>query len=89
MNHFTQKSGSPDGWPPPDGDYENNSPYDEFTCVHCGGVFYWQTCGSFFIDMPSFGVTIKKGQEEHLQNCSKFYEKLKTGEVPETLQFHL
>lgn len=80
-SHFTVKLGS-DMWPPPKGDTDS-TPFDDFTCKHCGEVISVQTCGAFYLER-----IVDCPLHKHLRNCSEFYGKLKAGVISATLEFH-
>jgi len=64
-DHFTHKSGSK-MWPPLN---SNDSPFDEFTCKHCGGKLSVQMYGAFPIGQgPEVGLKLKT--DSHLRRCS-------------------
>jgi hypothetical protein len=84
-DHFTRKSGST-VWPSSD---RSESPFDVFTCKHCTALFQWQAYGVHRINGPSFEDDIKANMKQHLKYCPEFYKKLKSGEIQETLDFHL
>jgi len=64
-NHFEWKSGSK-MWPPLD---RNDSPFDEFTCKHCGEKLSVQMYGTFPIGQAP-EVEVKLKTERHLRRCS-------------------
>jgi len=65
-NHFEWRSGSK-MWPPLD---RNDSPFDEFTCKHCGEKLSVRMNGAFSIGQgPEVGLKLET--ENHLRHCSR------------------
>jgi len=64
--HFTRKSGSK-MWPPLD---KKDSPFDEFTCKHCGEKLSVQMNGAFPIGQGP-EVQLKLATDNHLRRCAK------------------
>jgi len=67
FDHFNHKSGS-DVWP---SDNPNDSPYDTFTCRHCGRSTELRMYGSFGLGEDPWKEA-KDFLREHLLICPKF-----------------
>ena len=68
FDHFTYISGSKI-WPSDD---PEDSPFDTFTCKHCGASKKIEMYGSRYIDEPSFEDNAKIILREHLSLCEHF-----------------
>ena len=68
FSHFNRKSGS-SMWPSND---PSDSPFDTFTCKHCGKVEKIRMYGSVDIYGPSFEEQAGTILHGHLSVCEKF-----------------